>query len=85
MNTKESCCLREIARDPELLEIGRRAIEDALVDWRDAGIQSPLRNNGFVVKTVEGTPSSIIRFGPEVGLKIALIAIVKHLEQRTIQ
>lgn len=71
--------LLKIARDAELLEIGRQAIEHELVEWRDSGI-STLRNNGFVIKSKDGKLSNIIRFGPEVGIKIALEAIAKHLE-----
>lgn len=71
--------LRRIAVNPELLEIGREAIEDALIEHRDMRL-SALRNNGFVCKEKDGTPSAIIRFGPETGIIIALKAIAAHLE-----
>lgn len=71
--------LRRIADDPMVLEIGRRAIEDELIEWRDDGLQEMFRNNGLVVKSVDGMSSSIIRFGPEFALRIALIAIADSL------
>ena len=73
--------LRKLAESPELLEVGRKAIEDALIEWRDSRLSCFTRNNGFVVKEKDGTPSHIIRFGPEHGLKVALEAIADHLEQ----
>ncbi len=70
--------LREVAADEDLMEIGRKAIEDALIEFRDSRM-FVLRNNGFVVKEPDGEQSSIIRFGPETGVRIALEAIAKHL------
>lgn len=75
--------LRELAADEELLwEVGRLAIEEALVEWRDNRRSTPFRNNGFVIREYDRSPSEIIRFGPEMGLKIALLAIADHLDKR---
>ena len=71
--------LPEIYKDAELLEIGRLAIEDMLVEWRDDRL-SVMRNNGLVIKERDGENSSIIRMGPEDALRIGLEAIHKHLE-----
>lgn len=74
--------LRELASDEQLLwNVARGAIEDALIEWRDDRLSMPLRNNGFVVKEADGEPSSVIRFGPETGVRIALLALADHLEQ----
>lgn len=73
--------LEEIAENNELLEIGRKAIEDELVEFRDSRIAC-MRNNGFVIREKDGKPSSIIRFGPEFGLQIAMRAIAKHLGEK---
>lgn len=62
----------------EELEIGRRAIELALIDWRDSRLSEFTRSNGLVIREKDGTDSSIIRFGPETALKIGIDAIVKH-------
>lgn len=62
-----------------LMEVGRRAIEDELTEWRDSGMFT-LRNNGLVIKRKDGSESSIIRFGPEVGVRIALRAIANVSE-----
>ena len=71
--------LNKIAHDDRLLEIGRQAIEEVLVDLRDSRI-SVLRNNGLVVKEQDGKESHIIRLGPEDALKIGLKAMAKSLE-----
>ncbi len=60
----------------ELLEVGRSAIEDALVEFRDERIQEPMRNNGCVIKERDGTRSDIIRFGPETALRIGIKAML---------
>jgi len=74
--------LEEIADNDELLEVGRKAIEDSLVDMRDSRI-SVLRNNGLVIREANGDPSSIIRLGPENALRIALLAIAAELERQS--
>ena len=73
--------LRQIAADDELIEIGRKAIEDNLIEWRDARMSAIGRGNGLVVNEVDGQPSKVIRFGPEVALRIGLKAIATRLEQ----
>lgn len=80
-DTRASELLKEIADNPEWLEIGRKSIEDKLVEWRDDRMSSLMRNNGFVIKERNGDSSNVIRFGPEVGIKIALKAIAKHLAE----
>lgn len=62
---------------PEALEIGRKAIEDALIEWRDARLSELGRNNGCVVKEKDGTASNVIRFGPEKALRIGLKAMLE--------
>ena len=80
MSTEVVEALREMADDSELLwTVARRAIEDELVQWRDDGM-FVLRNNGFAIKHKDGTPSDVIRFGPEVGVRIALRALADHLD-----
>jgi len=70
--------LTELAENADALEVGRRAIEDELIEYRDSRL-SQLRANGLVVKEPDGTPSDTIRFGPETGLKIALRAMAEYL------
>jgi hypothetical protein len=80
MSVEMAAGLRVIAEDRDLLwTVARKAIEDELVEWRDAG-RFVLRNNGFTIKFEDGTPNSIIRFGPEHGVRIALLALADHLE-----
>lgn len=67
--------LKSVADDPRLLEIGRKAIEDALIEFRDSRLSQPLRSNGCVVREADGKSSDTIRFGPEAALKIGLNAI----------
>lgn len=56
------------------IELARKTVEDALIDFRNSRV-STLRNNGLCVKEKDGTPSDIIRFGFEYGLMIAIEAI----------
>jgi hypothetical protein len=72
----------DIAKNPVLLEVGRKAIEDALRTCRDNRISEFTRGNGLVIREKDGTDSSIIRFGPETALQIGLTAIAKYLEER---
>jgi len=67
--------LNEVADNDELLEVGRKAIEDELIEWRDNRLSMFNRGNGLVVREKDGKDSSVIRFGPETALKIGLKAI----------
>lgn len=71
--------LSEIADDEALLEIGRKAVEDALIEFRDSRMGEFCRGNGLVIRERDGKPSTIIRFGPETALRIGLKAIAAHL------
>jgi hypothetical protein len=71
--------LLALADNAELLEVGRRAVEDFLIELRDARIALIGRNNGLVVKERDSTTSDIIRMGPEDCVRIALKAIAERL------
>jgi DNA-binding FadR family transcriptional regulator len=71
--------LGAVAENDELLEVGRKAVEEALIEWRDARLSEPVRRNGLIVREKDGTPSDVIRFGPETALRIGLRAIAAHL------
>ena len=73
--------LRQIAKDPQLMELGRFTVENELVEWRDSRLSELGRNNGLTIKEYDGSPSSIIRFGFENGLRLALFAIADELEE----
>jgi hypothetical protein len=75
----KSKILSDIAENEELLEVGRKTIEDTLVEWRDNRLSSFLRNNGLVIKEKDGTDSHVVRFGPETALRIGLRAIAERL------
>jgi hypothetical protein len=68
----------------DLSEIGRLAIEDMLVELRDCNM-SVLRhgggNNGLVIRGKDGSSSSIIRMSPDLAVRIAINAILEHLER----
>jgi hypothetical protein len=57
-------------------EVGRLAVEDVLVERREARI-SMLRGNGLVIAEKDGKPSPVIRMGMEEALKIAYEAARK--------
>ncbi len=65
----------------ELLEIGRKAIEDALIEWRDDRLSMFTRGNGLVIREKDGKDSSTIRFGPETALRIGLKAMGASIEK----
>lgn len=61
----------------EEYEIARRAVEDKLVELRDARI-AVIRRNGLAIADRNGNPSPIIRMGIEEGIRIGLEAIAEH-------
>lgn len=73
--------LRDLAKNPMLMEVGRKAIEDVLVEWRDMRTSEFTRGNGLVIREKDGSESSIIRMGSEVAVSIALKAIADHIEK----
>lgn len=75
-------CIQQLAENDQLLEVGRKAIEDELIEMRDSRLSSYTQNNGFVIKEKDGQNSDVIRFGPEIGLKIALKAMANKLMER---
>jgi hypothetical protein len=77
--------LQEIIESDELLEVGRKAVEDCLVDFRDSGLSMLNRNNGLVIKSKKGDSSHIIRMGPEDAIRVGLKAIKEHLEEKNVQ
>lgn len=78
-NPSLAATIRAIAEDPRLMEIGRRAVEDELIEWRDAR-RFTLRANGYCVRESDGQSSDIVRFGPEFGCRIALESIASAIE-----
>lgn len=60
---------------PDLLEKGRKAIEDVLVDRRDSRIAILGRGNGLVIRKKDGTDSHIIRMTTEEALQIGIKAM----------
>lgn len=73
--------LKEVAENDHLLEVGRRAVEEALIEFRDSRLSEPFRGNGLVIKEKDGTESSIIRFGSESALRIGLKAMHEELQK----
>lgn len=73
--------LRYISGEELLLEAGRIAIENTLIEYRDQCISLPTRNNGLVIRTKDDKSSPVIRLGPEEALCIGLRAIAKKLEE----
>lgn len=71
--------LNAIAEDRELIEVGRKALEDLLVEMRDERISTPLAANGLVIKEVDGRSSSMIRVTTPEAITLAIKAIAKHL------
>lgn len=57
-------------------EVGRRAVEDVLIGFRDERISLLNRGNGLVIREKDGTESSTIRLGTEAAIRIAVEAIL---------
>ena len=75
-NKAKQVGIREVVEpSDELLEIGRKAIEDVLVEWRDNRLSEFTRGNGLVIREKDGRDSDIIRFGSKMALKIGLKAM----------
>lgn len=72
--------LEALSQDEDALTVGVAAVEAELREWRESGLQMGPRGNGFVIKTADGATSSVIRFGPEVGVRVALKAIATSLD-----
>lgn len=79
----DSEVLRRIAADEKLMyEVGRRAVEDVLVEHRDSRISFLFRNNGLVIKNADGTDSPVIRLTTEHAVAIAMRAMADELEKK---
>ena len=83
MTVKE--IFEELLENRELLELGRKAIEDVLVEWRDNRLSELNRGNGLVIRERDGKDSSVIRFGSETALRIGLEAMLQALKQSTLK
>jgi hypothetical protein len=68
--------IEELLANPEALHRAHLAVEDVLIEYRDARISQPLRGNGAVIKEKDGTLSSTIRLGIDDVLRIGLTALV---------
>ena len=77
---KEARLLMSEPRAPvltdELLEVGRKAIEDALIEMRDARIGILGRGNGLVVRERDGSESSIMRLSTESALRMHVLSSI---------
>lgn len=80
-NAETATALAEVADDDALMEVGRLAIENALVEFRNSRISAYTRNNGLVCREADGKASDVIRFGPEVAVRIAMKAISSHMSR----
>jgi hypothetical protein len=66
--------------DEDALAVAHKAVEDALVEFRDRRISVLNRGNGFVVRERDGQPSDIMRLGTRDGLRIGIAAYLEALE-----
>lgn len=69
--------LEELLEREDLLEVGRKAVEDALIDLRESRVSILNRGNGLVCREKDRTPSHIIRMGTEQALVVAIKAIIE--------
>ena len=84
MEDERRATLEDDSVDAGLVEFGRKAMEDELVEWRNSRRSMFNRGNGLVIREKDGKDSDVIRFGPETALKIGLKAISGALKQGTL-
>ena len=78
----DSVVLRRAAETTEMLEAGRKAVEDVLVEFRDSCISIPFQGNGFGIRDKEGKDVGVlIRLSTADGLRIALKAMADHVAE----
>lgn len=70
----------EIEIDDDALEVARKAVEDALVEFRDSGMFM-IGGNGFVIRNYDGSDSSIMRLSTALGLQIGIKAYLAALAE----
>jgi hypothetical protein len=66
--------------DEVALTAAHLAVEDALVDFRDAQISVVGPANGFVIRERDGSLSDVMRLGTREGLRIAIGAYLDALK-----
>jgi len=74
--------IEEIIENDEFLEVGRKAIENRLIELRDSRICLFTRNNGLVIREYDGSNSNVIRMGSEGALRVGLKAILEHVKEQ---
>lgn len=67
--------------DEEALTAAHLVVEDELIELRDMGLMVPLHANGFVINNEDGTPSGVMRMSTRTGLRIAIKAYLKAVQQ----
>lgn len=61
--------------DRDCIEIGRQAVENAVIELRDCGV-SMMCGNGISCREKDGTPSSMIRMRTDNAIMTALKAML---------
>jgi hypothetical protein len=67
----------DVGLNEDALTAAHLAVEDVLIEMRDARMSTFGRANGFVCNERDGTPSGIMRLGTRDGLRIAIEAYLK--------
>jgi len=68
------------AVNEDALEAARKAVENALVEFRDNRISVLNVGNGFVIREFDGERSDIIRLSTRDGLRVGIKAYLEALE-----
>jgi len=71
----------EIEINDVALEVARKAVEDALVEMRDAHMFM-IGGNGFHIRNRDGSGSSIMRMSTAMGLSVGIKAYLGALTER---
>ncbi len=65
--------------DEDALTAAHIAVENALVEMRDARVSVIGPRNGFVIRERNGDPSSVLRLGTRDGLRLGIAAYLNAL------
>lgn len=82
MNAELVLALRQLSEDPGVLKAMHQAMEDELIEWRDAGRFVFPCANGLSVSNRDGSLSGIIRIPTAMAARMMLEFAADHLEKK---
>ena len=69
----------QMLEDEALVQEACRAIFRSLENYRDSRLSTVAVGHGLVIKEEDGAPSAVIRFAPDIAVRLALTAMANRL------